>query len=288
MKATAKIANSSTLDHLGLVLGTQCGDSVWCFSKHAPLAPGEFLYAIPGLHEGVAVAEDRHGRSGTYLLGGVTWEAGEQLAHWLCSSGAESIGEPWSNSALELGAGVGLVSLTLGLLGVRTVLATDGDASLCEIASASAARNGVDGRVRAMRLRWGDSGDLEAALAVLGGKSASLVVAADVLYESTPAAADELEQTLRALIGRGGCRRVIFCWTVRNCTEERFLPRLADLGAVSVAWRSANPNPIPIPNANPIPKPSPNPGPGPNPKLTLTVTLTLTLTLTLTRTLTPR
>ena len=217
----AKITNSSTLDHLGLVLGTQCGDSVWCFSKHAPLAPGEFLYAIPGLHEGVAVAEDRHGRSGTYLLGGVTWEAGEQLAHWLCSSGAESIGEPWSSvdSALELGAGVGLVSLTLGFLGVRTVLATDGDASLCEIASASAARNGVDGRVRAMRLRWGDSGDLEAALAVLGGKSASLVVAADVLYESTPAAADELEQTLRALIGRGGCRRVIFCWTVRNCTE---------------------------------------------------------------------
>ena len=253
----AKLTNSSTLDHLGLVLGTQCGDSVWCFSKHAPLAPGEFLYAIPGLHEGVAVAEDRHGRSGTYLLGGVTWEAGEQLAHWLCSSGAESIGEPWSSvdSALELGAGVGLVSLTLGLLGVRTVLATDGDASLCEIASASAARNGVDGRVRAMRLRWGDSGDLAAALAVLGGKSASLVVAADVLYESTPAAADELEQTLRALIGRGGCRRVIFCWTVRNCTEERFLPRLADLGAVSVAWRSAHPKPIPIPNPNPIPQP---------------------------------
>ena len=53
-----------------------------------------------------------------------------------------------------------------------------------------------------MRLRWGDSGDLEAALAVLGGKSASLVVAADVLYEATPAAADELEQTLRGLFGK--------------------------------------------------------------------------------------
>ena len=268
------------------MLGTQCGDSVWCFSKHKPLAPGEFLYVIPGLHEGVAVAEERHGRSGTYLLGGVTWEAGEQLAHWLGSSAAESIGQPWSSvdSALELGAGVGLVSLTLGLLGVRTVIATDGDASLCEIASASAARNGVDGRVRAMRLRWGDSGDLEAALAVLGGKSASLVVAADVLYESTPAAADELEQTLRALIGRGGCRRVVFCWTVRNCTEERFLPRLADLGAVSVAWRSAYPSPSPNPIPNPIPNPSPSPSLGPNPNLTLTVTLTLILTLTLTLT----
>ena len=61
----------SVEDDLGLVLGTQCGDSVWCF-WNAPLAPGEFLYAIPGLHEGVAVAEDRHGQSGTYLLGGVT------------------------------------------------------------------------------------------------------------------------------------------------------------------------------------------------------------------------
>jgi predicted nicotinamide N-methyase len=241
------MVESSVQDDLGLVLGTQCGDSVWCFWKHAPLAPGEFLYAIPGLREGVAVAEDRHGQSGTYLLGGVTWEAGEQLAHWLCSNGAESIGESWSSvdSALELGAGVGLVSLTLGLLGVRTVVATDGDASLCDIASASAARNGVDGRVRGMRLLWGDDVDLEAALAVLGGKCASLVVAADVLYESTPAAADELEQTLRALIGRGGCRRVIFCWTVRNCTEERFLPRLADLGAVSVAWRSEGGEPLP-------------------------------------------
>ena len=37
-QVTAKI-DSSTLDNLGLVLGTQCGDSVWCFSKHAPLAP---------------------------------------------------------------------------------------------------------------------------------------------------------------------------------------------------------------------------------------------------------
>lgn len=235
-------------DSLGLVLGTECGDSRWCFLRdNAPLAPGEFAYVVPGLHEGVAVAEDRHGLSGSYRLGGVTWEAGEHLARWLSMDSAESIGQPWSSidSALELGAGVGLVSLTLGLLGVNTVVATDGDASLCDIASANAARNGIDAQVRGMRLRWGDAEDLEAALGALGGKCASLVVAADVLYESTPTAADELEQTLRALIGRGGCRRVIFCWTVRNCTEERFLPRLADLGAVSVVSRSEGGEPPP-------------------------------------------
>ena len=63
--------------------------------------------------------------------------------------------------------------LTLGLLGVDTVV-HDGDASLCDIASANAARNGIDAQVRGMRLRWGDAEDLEAALGALGGKCASL------------------------------------------------------------------------------------------------------------------
>ena len=237
------MADAAVEEQLGLVLGTQCGDSRWCFWREAPLAPGEFLFVVSGLREGVAVAEDRHGQSGSYKLGGVTWEAGEHLANWLCSPGAESIGQPWSSvdSALELGAGVGLVSLTLGRLGVSTVVATDGEASLCE--DANAARNGIDAQVRGMRLQWGDDDDLEAVLAALGGKCASLVVAADVLYESDHA--DLLEQTLRALISRGGCRRVILAWTVRNCTEERFLPRLADLGAVSVVWRSEGGEPLP-------------------------------------------
>ena len=117
------VAEATTEDveaALGLVLGTACGASVWCFRDGPPLAPGEFLYVIPGLPSaGVVIAEDRHGAGGVYRLGGVTWEAGELLARWLCSSDAKAtIGQPWSSveSAIELGAGVGLVSVALGLL----------------------------------------------------------------------------------------------------------------------------------------------------------------------------
>ena len=88
-----------------------------------------------------------------------------------------------------------------------------------------------------MKLEWGREADIDATLAALDGRC-SMVVAAEILYEATPSDFDELEKTLRALIGRGGCRRVVFCWSVRNGNEEHFLPRLADLGAVSVAWRS--------------------------------------------------
>ena len=49
---------------------------------------------------------------------------------------------------------------------------------------------------------------------------------------------DSLEETLRALINRGGCSLVAFCWQVRNLKEELFLPRLADLGHVRIVWRS--------------------------------------------------
>ena len=226
---------------LGLVLGTQAGESTWCFCN-GRLAPGEFAYVFPCMS--IVVAEDRHGASRHgYRIGGIVWDAAEDLARWMCSTEAEAtVRRPWASfdSALELGAGIGLVAVMLGLLGLPNVLATDGDASLCELASANAARNGLAEQVRGTQLRWGCDGDLDATLQGLGGRCSPLVVAAEVLYaqENTPHSADALEQTLRSLIGRGGCRLVVLCWRVRYGNEESFLPRLSDLGTVRTVWRS--------------------------------------------------
>jgi hypothetical protein len=71
-----------------------------------------------------------------------------------------------------------------------------------------------------------------------GGRCAELIVGSDILYSVDEAGFATLEQTLRDLIARGGCRLVAICWQVRHYNEERFLPRLADLGSVRVAWRS--------------------------------------------------
>ena len=228
------------------MLGTQGGGaSAWCFRHRGErLEAGEFLYLVPLIPRGIVVAERRHGGGnlGGDRTGCIVWDAGEELAGWLCSERATAaLGVPCASvdSALELGAGVGLVAVALGLLGVPRVVTTDGDAALCEIASANAARNGVSERVRAARLQWGCIDDIDAAVAALGGRCSSLVVAADVLYDVyTPQSADALEHTLRRLLSRGGCRWLVMCWKVRNCEEELFLLRLSDLGTACVVHRS--------------------------------------------------
>lgn len=236
---------------LGLVLGSQAGESTWCFQDR-PLAPGEFLYVFPGLPRGVVIAEDRHGVAGRgFRTGGMVWDAGDELAAWICSAGAEAcFGWPWSSvtSALELGAGVGLLATTLALRrGVPLVVATDGDDSLCADASANAARNGIGGGVRGMRLQWGCESDCEQVLGALGGRCSPLVLAADVLYDWSSTSIDALERTMRALLARGGCRLAVFAWRVRTCREESFLPRLADLGRVETVWRSEGGDAPPAP-----------------------------------------
>ena len=76
-------------------------------------------------------------------------------------------------------------------------------------------------------------------------RCAELIVAADVLYDWGAESSERLEATLRSLVRRGGCARVLFCWRARNFREERFLPRLADLGEVETTWREKGGPPPP-------------------------------------------
>ena len=70
-------------------------------------------------------------------------------------------------------------------------------------------------RVVARLLPWGGAGDHDLSDVVdAAGGSCPLVVAADVLYDRTPAVHAALEHTLRGLILRGGCKRIVMSWMV--------------------------------------------------------------------------
>jgi hypothetical protein len=200
-------------------------------------------------------------------LGHMIWPAAELLASWIgaqresaaAASAAAGTSPPQLStasseplllrgvsSAIELGAGTGLVSMALALGGVARVVATDGDATACALCSASSDANGVGAQVRVLPLPWGavgeQSGALQEALHACGagGRCADLIVAADVLYAHTerhgevelPVRAAWLEHTLRGLIGAGGCSYVALSWCDRLGGEPAFLSRLSDLGSV--------------------------------------------------------
>ena len=204
-------------------------------------------------YQRIEMLEDNTAACGPLLscTGAMTWAAGEECARWVGACLAE---EGLPHSALELGAGCGLVAIALALAGVRRVVASDVDPLACRLAERNAKRNGVGGIVVAHQLAWGETGDeLDACVraaavpsraAVDGASDASsaaaspaLLIASDVLYDWTGKSADALERTLRALLGRGGAEQVLLCWRVRTRKEERFLHRLADLGDVSTVWR---------------------------------------------------
>lgn len=199
---------------------------------------GRRYIRLPGL-PCLCVAEVlAHERAEGDASGGMVRVASEELASWCCKE--RELLTSFS-SALELGAGAGLIAIVLAKLGLARVVATDGDDRLRKLARDNAARNGVDAeQLRAVQYRWGDTEQLEHTLQAVGneGRCSECIVASDVLYSSDESDFDLLESTLRALLRRGGCRLVAICWHVRNCNEERFLPRLADLGQVQTVWRS--------------------------------------------------
>ena len=243
-----------------------CGATSWLFAtgedggRHES---GGCFYNVPYwlahrrclAYQRIEMLEDNTAACGPLLscTGAMTWAAGEECARWVGACLAE---EGLPHSALELGAGCGLVAIALALAGVRRVVSSDVDPLACRLAERNAKRNGVGGIVVAHQLAWGETGDeldacvraaavpSRAADAVDGVSDASsaaaspaLLIASDVLYDWTGKSADALERTLRALLGRGGAEQVLLCWRVRTRKEERFLHRLADLGDVSTVWR---------------------------------------------------
>ena len=206
--------------------------------------------------------------------GGAVWASGELLCRWACTQAAARAQPP--TTVLELGAGPGLTSIALARAGAARVVATDGEPASLALCARNAALNGVaDAALQTRPLRWGAGAaaraQLDAALLALGGgggddddggggggggdddhkdegddhkadaappRCAQWIVASDVLYDE--GAQRDLEATLRLALLRGGCELVALGWQARGVDEEAFLLRLADLGAVSTAWRSSD------------------------------------------------
>ena len=182
-------------------------------------------------------------RQQDWTTGTCMWAGGEECARWVGARLQFESGAPFA-TAIELGTGTGIVALALAAVAhVHRVTATDGDENLCRLVAANAHHNGLGDCIVARRLVWGQTGmSLDECLcsaATPEGSCPELIIASEVLYDRNPETADALERTIRALLGRGGCRLLAICWRVRTCREERFLYRLADLGSVRIAWRSA-------------------------------------------------
>jgi predicted nicotinamide N-methyase len=116
------------------------------------------------------------------------WPSGAALATLL--AGRDLTG----TRVLELGCGLGLVSVTAAGSGAAEVLAADQSGEAVAFTTANAARNGVV--VRTVRCAFERPGPL------LAGAPWDLVVAADVLYE--PKTVPVLVDLLPRLVGPGG------------------------------------------------------------------------------------
>eukprot|EP00929_Paragymnodinium_shiwhaense_P068439 TRINITY_DN34412_c0_g1_i1.p1 TRINITY_DN34412_c0_g1~~TRINITY_DN34412_c0_g1_i1.p1 ORF type:complete len:338 (+),score=66.00 TRINITY_DN34412_c0_g1_i1:40-1014(+) len=117
------------------------------------------------------------------VWGNIIWDSGVSLAkffHWNEAMSkvakSEAAASPIaSHSVLELGAGTGIVGLSMAQLGARVVL-TDYEAELCGLMMQNAAANDLEAAVTVCELDWKQRGSY------LSASSFDVVVAADVIY----------------------------------------------------------------------------------------------------------
>ena len=96
--------------------------------------------------------------------GRVVWGASEELADWCCRERRPQQLLASFSSAVELGAGCGLVSIALAKLGLH-VVSTDGDTCATKLIQRNASRNGVEAtRLRALQYAWESETQLEEVL----------------------------------------------------------------------------------------------------------------------------
>lgn len=141
------------------------------------------------------------------------WPSSVAVSRWLL----EQLQGSLPVSAKELGCGMGLVSMTLAHLGIRTE-GTDREPTALAFAARNAERNALQG-FSASYLDWSEP----------EGEASSLLVAADILYEQeTPALVFALLQTAGLLLPSG--RLLIGGPRARPAPLKELILMLADQG----------------------------------------------------------
>lgn len=148
-------------------------------------------------HSGSITMQQHWAENGT-RTGGAVWDAGQVLGHYVDQQCAR-----WQrHSCLELGSGLGYVSIVASRCGFSHVMATDGDVGLIEFARANARSNAGDNSpVRVEHFEWGDEARL-AALIPAGALLPDVILAADVVYLGSASVWGAFLQTVASL-----CRR---------------------------------------------------------------------------------
>ncbi|KAI9892272.1 MAG: hypothetical protein M1814_001731 [Vezdaea aestivalis] len=141
--------------------------------------------------------------------GGQSWPAGMVLAKYLLRRRGLLEQSP---SILELGAGGGLVGLSLAVAGLSGITITDQQV-LLELMRQNISLNGLDGRVSAEVLDWGQQ---------LERNPPSVLLCADLVYFEP--AFPLLLTTLRALIGPDTV--CFFCFKRRRRADMLFIKQL--------------------------------------------------------------
>jgi len=122
--------------------------------------------------EGIVIFEGKPHKE-KVLYGNLLWDGALALCRFFASEWSPAVA---GKSALELGAGTGVVGLTLGHLGADPVCITDSEKELLPLMEQNIQANSLGSCTMARRLDWGDETSYMR-------EKPDLLVAADVLYE---------------------------------------------------------------------------------------------------------
>ncbi len=214
----------------------ECAHQEWLPGDPAPV---RYIDIAPGmLHAELEQHPERSwDLSAQDDTGEQVWDASIALAQWFAREGSWLV--PSQSSALELGAGVGLVSIALAKLGVPRVLATDANPQALELCQKNAARNAVGDSIHVFQYRWGEAIDR---LLLEERACPPVLVMADVLYWSDEGyTADSLEQAVRQLVAAGGCKYIVHACKSRDpARQAAFAESLEDLGRWQTEMRGSD------------------------------------------------
>ena len=193
------------------------------------------------LNKKLQLSTQSHETSGRVSMAGTLWEASPVLAHFITNPACPVEGfhrmrtedEKKSNSkttrqnpttVIELGSGVGLVSIAAALIGCN-VIATDGSPSSIRLLEENIQRytNEFPVTPRASLLAWGDLDATDRLIQQeFSGHHPDLIVASDVIY--THSAKTELANTIKYLCPQGHTGSVLIAhrWRTEIKEEMKF------------------------------------------------------------------
>lgn len=177
--------------------------------------------------EGVSIYDVSPVDRDSGLVGNLVWPSGLALAKffaWREAHPAER-GTCVGKAVLELGAGTGVVGLTLGRLGA-TVTLTDGYDIVLKALQRNIAANCLDESAAVHRLYFGNPSTY------LGGRTYDVIVAADVLYDVNGygSAASPLAHAIAAHVSVGAPREVFLAYEHRTFILAGFFSEMHRMG----------------------------------------------------------